>query len=336
MTGLASHPDDVLPSVSVVVPLLNEAEAVERCVRTFDVQDYPPELLEVVIVDGGSTDGSRERVRQLSVERPWLRIVDNPHRRASSAFNRGIEASTGEVICLVGAHSEVGRDYLRRSVMALSESGAGGVGGQLLHRGTDPASRAIGLAMVSKFGMASPFRFADNRRLVDTIGHPAYRRDAVVDTGPFDESLNRNSDYEFNYRMRHRGYVLLFDPEIVTSYHPRGSLVELGRQFFHYGVGKGRVLRRHPLSVQARHLIPPAFAAFILAAPALTACRAGRRLVGAVAAAYLAGLTLAAATDKPWRDGASTAIFVAAFPTMHLSWGTGLLWSAITGPAVGR
>ncbi len=331
MTGSAPLLDHDLSSVSVVIPLLNEADAVERCVRAFDDQDYPEHLIEVLVVDGGSIDGSRDRIRQLSADRPWLRLIDNPDGRAAAAFNRGIEASTGDVICLVGAHSQVGSDYVRRSVDALAQSGAGGVGGQLRHSGTDRASRAIGLAMVSRFGMASPFRYAAERRLVDTIGHPAYRRDAVEDTGAFDESLNRNSDYEFNYRMRLCGHDLLFDPEIVTSYHPRGSLSDLGRQFFHYGIGKARVLRRHPGSLQVRHLAPPAFALFTFAVPFLMLSKAGRRLTAVGVAAYTVGLTLALRSDRPWEEGASTAVFVAAFPTMHLSWGLGLLWSAATG-----
>lgn len=330
MNSPMSAPTDV-PLASIVVPLLNEAEAIERCVLSFDAQEYPLNRLELLIVDGGSTDGSTDRVRSMAVDRPWLRLVENPDRRASAAFNRGIESATGDVICLVGAHSIVGPDYVRRSVDALADSGAGGVGGQLVHRGTDPKSKAIGLAMVSRFGMASPFRYASDRRLVDTIGHPAYRRDAVEETGPFDETLNRNSDYEFNHRMRQRGHDLLFDPAIVTAYHPRGSLKDLGSQFFHYGIGKARVLRRHPGSVKARHLAPPAFALFILAVPLLLPFRAGRRLIAAVAAGYSAALAVAVAADKPREQGASLPTFVAAFPTMHLSWGYGLLWSAITG-----
>lgn len=318
-----------LPIASVVIPLLNEASAVERCVRSFDQQDYPPERMEVLVVDGGSTDGSRERVLSLADARPWLRLVENPKGRASAAFNRGIEAASGDVICLVGAHSIVGPDYLRRSVDALVESGAGGVGGQLVHHGSDPKSRAIGLAMVSRFGMASPFRYSDDRRLVDTIGHPAYRRDAVMSTGIFDESLQRNSDYEFNHRMRKQGHDLLFDPEIVTSYHPRGSLKDLGRQFFHYGIGKAKVMRRHPGSVKARHLAPPALVLFGVAAPILATSRKGRWVAAAVAATYTSALVVVVATDRPWEDGADVLTFMAAFPTMHLMWGSGLLWSAV-------
>ena len=181
------------------------------------------------------------------------------------------------------------------------------------------------MAMMSRFGMASPFRFTNERRMVDTIGHPAYWRSAVEDTGAFDETLERNSDYEFNFRMRRQGHDLLFDPEIVTSYHPRSSLPSLATQFFHYGAGKAAVLRQHPGSVKARHLVPPAMVLFLAASPALARFRWGRRLVSTGALAYATGMTLAAATEQPWREGASLPVFLAAFPVMHVSWGIGLL-----------
>ncbi|MCZ7630137.1 MAG: glycosyltransferase [Microthrixaceae bacterium] len=149
------------PLVSVIVPMLDEIDWIEACIESFRAQDHPLDRLEVVVVDGGSTDGSRELVEALAARYRWLRLVDNPDRLASAAFNRGIEAARGDVICIVGAHAEVGADFLSRSVGALSETGAGGVGGRLRHDGTDPRQQAIGLAMTSRFGMASPVPLLD-------------------------------------------------------------------------------------------------------------------------------------------------------------------------------
>lgn len=322
--------DNASPLVSLVVPMLDEINWIERAVEAFGAQEYPLEQLQVLITDGGSTDGSRELVSKLAESRPWLQLVDNPDRRASAAFNRGIEASKGEIICIVGAHAEVGPDFVRRSVAALEETGAGGVGGQLLHEGIDPTQQAIGLAMTSRFGMASPFRYSTERCEVDTIGHPAYRREVLEEVGSFDESLERNSDYELNHRIRRAGHTLVLDPTIVTLYRPRPSLRKLARQFFDYGRGKANVARRYPDSMQVRHYVAPATALLVAAAPVLATNRWGRWLLAVTSAGYAGMLVAAVAMAKPQYNNADLGTFLAAFPTMHLSWGAGFLVGAVS------
>lgn len=314
------------PVVSIVVPMLDELGYIERCLDGLAAQRYPLDLLDVIVVDGGSCDGSRELVESMAERRPWLRLVDNPDRIAAAAFNRGIEAAKGEVVCLVAAHGEVGPDFVELSVRALAEAPeVGGVGGALEHEGVDARSRAIGAAMTSPFGMASPFRYARERRLVDTIGHPAYRRAALDAVGPFDETLLRNSDYELNFRLRQLGFGLLFDPAITTTYRPRTSLRRLGTQFYWYGKGKAAVVRAHPSSLRPRHLAPPVLVAGLVSLPWVLSRRRGRYAVALAALGY--GTLLAAAARRAELDRAEVDLptFVAAFPIMHATWGTGFL-----------
>lgn len=313
------------PLVSVVVPMRNEAPTIEACIRTFDVQEHPHDALEVIVVDGLSDDGSRDLVSRMALDRPWLRLVDNPDRRASSAFNRGIEASTGDYVCIVSSHGEVGPDFISRSLATLTETGASGVGGKLLHVGTDPVGRAIGAAMTSPFGMASPFRYANDRREVDTIGHPMYRRAALDEVGPFDESLERNSDYELNQRLRNAGHRLVFDPDIVTTYYPRGDLAGLARQFWDYGRWKAEIVRRDPSNLRWRHTVPSTFALTAVAAPLLVRFPLGRRVVSAGLGCYGVGVALAVSKARPGDGDVDRRALVAAFPLMHLTWGAAFL-----------
>lgn len=265
------------PTVSVIVPMLNEIDHIRTCLDGFETQTYPKQLLEVLVVDGGSTDGSRALVDDLAKDRSCIRIVDNPQRRAAAAFNRGVEAASGDVVCLFSAHGIPDADYVQASVDVLFESGASGVGGLYRHEGTDATSAAIGLAMVSPIGMASPHRFAAHAGDVDTISHPAYVRSALIEVGPFDETLERNSDYELNWRLREAGHRLVFDPRIGSVYRPRSSLAKLARQFWWYGRWKVRVLELHPASLQARHLVPPMAVVAASATPILMMRRSGRR-----------------------------------------------------------
>jgi hypothetical protein len=177
--------------------------------------------------------------------------------------------------------------------------------------------------------MASPFRYANERREVDTIGHPAYRREVLDEVGPFDETLERNSDYELNHRIRAAGHPLVFDPAIVTRYVPRSGLGALARQFWWYGKGKVDVLRRQPGSLKARHLVAPAATAGLAIAPVLLFSHPGREVLATGGAAYGGLLVAALASSRPRHHGADPVTFLAAFPVMHVAWGAGF-WAALT------
>ena len=323
-------PDPVeLPLVTVIIPMLNERHFIGPCVEGFLAQHYPADRLEILVIDGGSTDGSREVVEALGAEHPRVRLVDNPRRVAAAAANVGIAEARGEIMCFLSAHGVPDPDYVPTSVRLLAETGAVGVGGRYLHVGTEPRSKAIGLAMASPFGMASPHRSSGQRAEVDTISHPTFLRQALVDVGGYDETLLRNEDYELNYRLRANGGRLVFCPEISSVYRPRGSLSTLRRQFFAYGRWKATVIRRHPEATRPRHLVPPVAVAALGLAPLVATRPGGRKLLALGAAGYGALLTAAVAREHPRREGASVATFVAAFPVMHGAWGLGVLVGAV-------
>lgn len=320
---------EIEPTVSVTLPMLNESNHIVACLESFGRQDYPLDRLDVMVIDGGSDDGSRAVVEAFAEERPWIRILDNPAGSAAAAFNVGMQQARGEVVCLFSSHGVADRDYVSRSVDALRRSGAAGVGGSYRHEGLDRTSRAIGAAMVSPVGMASPHRFATEARDVDTISHPAYWRDAMLEVGGFDEGLARNSDYEFNHRMRAAGYRLHFDPAIGSVYRPRPNLNALFRQFWYYGKWKARVAERHPSSIRPRHLVAPLAVVGAVASPFLLLSRRGRGAVAAAWAAYAAVVAFGVRAADPQARDASTRTLAAAFPVMHAAWGAGFIKTVI-------
>lgn len=334
--GPAGRPfRDPVPLVSVCVPMRDEAGYIEACLDGFAAQSHPLDRLEVIVVDGGSIDGSRATVEARAATTAWIRIVDNPRRKAAAAFNAGLHAARGEVFCLFSAHGVPDPGYVARSVAVLAETGVSGVGGRYHHAGTDPTSNAVGRAMVSPVGMASTHRFATERTVVDTISHPAYRTEDLEGLA-FDETLERNSDYDFNWRLRRAGRTLLFDPSVGSVYRPRPSLVALGRQFWWYGRWKERVVRRNPGSLKPRHLVAPAFAASVVAAPALARSSTGRRLLAAELAAYAAVVAAGTVAARPRAHRAAPATLAACFPVMHLTWGAGFLASLVEDTVTGQ
>ncbi len=318
------------PVVTVAIPMLNESGSIESCLDSFAAQDYPHDLLDVLIIDGGSTDGSREYVEERSITEPWIRVIDNPIGSAAAAFNLGAFEGKGDVVCLFSSHGVPATDYVSRSVKVLLETGVAGVGGSYYHLGTTPVSMSNGMAMVSPFGMASAHRMATTRQLVDTISHPAYVRQALVNIGGFDESLARNSDYEINVRLRQAGHELLLEPSIESIYRPRPTRKALGSQFWHYGRWKARVARQHPGDTKPRHLVAPALAVGAAITPVAIAVGGPlRSLTAASWATYFAGCVAATVhADQSEHDYSKLAL-LAAFPTMHLSWGAGFVTSTI-------
>ena len=117
------------PLVSVVMPIRNEANFIERSLGAVLAQDYPAEKLELLVVDGMSDDGTRDVVRRLLADRPNAQLLDNPERLVTPAINIGIKNMHGEVMVLVGGHTVVASDYVRQCVWALVETGADCAGG---------------------------------------------------------------------------------------------------------------------------------------------------------------------------------------------------------------
>lgn len=310
--------------------MLNEMGAIDACLDSFAAQDYPHDQLDILVIDGGSTDGSRSYVEERAEREPWVRVIDNTVGSAAAAFNLGAREGHGEIVCLFSSHGVPASDYVSRSVKVMQETGVVGVGGRYLHLGTTPVSRSIGLAMVSPFGMASGHRMATARRTVDTISHPAYNRQVLLDVGGFDERLARNSDYELNVRIRQAGHELVFDPSIESIYRPRPTLEALGKQFWHYGRWKARVAQAHPGDVKPRHLVAPTLAVGAAATlPALALGGLARKTTLFSWAAYAIGCIGATAYASSGSRDTSRPALLAAFPTMHLSWGAGFVTSTL-------
>ena len=330
VTDEVARRDD--PIVTIAIPMLNESRYIVPCLESFAAQDWPLDRLDVMVMDGGSEDGSRLVVEAFAEKNPWLRLVDNPSGGAAAAFNLGMNGAHGEVVCLFSAHGVADPDYVRRSVEVLHRSGAAGVGGAYRHEGLDPVSSAIGIAMTSPVGMASPHRYSSTARDVDTISHPAYRRDAMLDVGGFDEELLRNSDYEFNYRMRVAGHRLHFDPVIGSLYRPRPNLNALFRQFWYYGKWKAKVIEQYPGSMNTRHAVAPLAVLGAVLTPLLFAFRPLRplRYVAALGWAAYAGLiAYGVKRADPRTHSASAGALAASFPVMHVAWGAGFIKSVI-------
>ena len=248
------------PSVSVVLPTLNEEGFVADCLRTLLTQDYD-DVLEILVVDGGSTDGTRDLVRSFGAP---VQLLDNPRVTAAAAMNVAIAAASAEVIVRVDAHSLYEPDYVTSCVRVLLDTGADNVGGAMRPVGTTRFGRAVAAVTSSPLGIGpGKFHYSQEREDVDTVYLGCWRRQTLVDLGGFDEVGLQwaAEDQDLNFRLRKRGGRVVLDPSIRSWYFPRDTPRALRRQYFNYGVCKASTLQKHGTLPTWRPLAPAALVA---------------------------------------------------------------------------
>ena len=322
-TGGTAAADGGLPSVSVVVPARDCADVIAGCLDALGRQSYRGPM-DVTVAVAPSTDGTEQVLADTAVEFP-LRVVENRAGTTPAGLNAAVAACDGAIVARVDAQSRLPPYYIARAVATMARTGAANVGGVQRPAASGDTAGAIAAAMASSFG-GGPAAFRRGRREgpSDTVYLGVFDRAALAAVGGFDETLERNQDYELNWRLRQQGFTVWLDPELEVDYLPRSSFAGLARQYFAYGAWKRTVLLRHPRSLRVRQLAAPALTAG-LAASAI-GLAAGRWLGAALPGLYATACAVAAwrlrAVLPRRRDRLRAA---AAFATMHLSWGTGLL-----------
>lgn len=316
------------PRVTVVIPVRNEAASIDACLQSIVAQDVGVRAIEILVVDGGSTDDTRERIQAWTAKAPTIRLLDNPSRIAPTALNIGIQAANGSVIARMDGHSEAPPDYLSRGLADLAETGAWAVGGQMRRVGTTPTTEAIAAATMSPFGVGdAAHNFATERMWAETVFLGMWPTWVFDRIGLFDEELVRNQDDEFSYRIREAGGKILFDPAISMAYQPRATYGALFDQYRQYGMWKIRVLQMHPRSLRPRHWVPMVWVAWLV----LTAV--GSLIAGPAAVLFAVGagtylVVMFAAAIRMGRGIAAASRVVVAFLALHLGYGIGF-WQGL-------
>lgn len=250
------------PLISVVIPCRNEVNTIGNTVRAILKSHH--RNLEVIVVDGMSDDGTRTVLGELMEEDSRVRVVDNEKQLTPYAFNLGVKAAEGEFIQIVGSRNVLAPDYLTILKRALTTYPlVACVGGDFQHVYNTLEGRAISHAMESKFGVGGGnYRTMQSDAYVDTVGIPMYRRGIFQELGYFDESLTRNQDDDFNFRVRRAGHQILYVHQAKATYLVRGSLKKAFKQYQQYGYFKVFVNRKHGAVTTVRQVVPALFVAF--------------------------------------------------------------------------
>jgi len=318
-----STPQSALPGISVILPVLNEEDHLEESISAILTQDYAGEF-EIILALGPSKDRTDQIAARLSEENSRIILVSNPTGKTAAGLNLALRHSQREIIVRVDAHAEIPQNYLQLVVEILNQTGAVNVGGVMGAEGVTLFESAVAAAMRSPFGVGgSRFHIGGKPGFVDTVYLGAFRRQAVVDAGGFDERFIRAQDWELNYRLRQNGGTIYFDPRLHVTYRPRPNFRRLAKQYFEYGRWRRVIARKYPETINYRYLAPPL--ALIATVISLFAGALIDPSLYLPAATYITFIAITPLFIS--KDLAHYPVLVFILPTMHFSWGFGFLTS---------
>lgn len=317
-------------NISIITPIRNEEKYIAKCLTSLVNQDYDKEY-EILVVDGMSTDKTREIVKEFQNKHKNIKLLDNPDKTVPYALNIAINYARGEVIIRVDGHAVIENDYLSQCMEYLRRTNAECVGGVIESINTNFIGKAIALAMSSPFGVGNArFRTSGSEGYVDSLAFGAYQRKVFDKIGYFDEELVRCQDDEFNYRLRKFSGKIFLTPKIKAYYYPRSNLINLCHQYFQYGCWKIRVLQKHFKMMQLRQFVPPAFVLSLIISFSLGLFyKSMMGLFLFITASYTTVSLFASLRIARKKGSKFFLILIVIFAILHCSYGLGFLWGII-------
>ncbi len=311
------------PSVSVILPILNEESDLENCITAILQQDYDGDL-EVILALGPSKDSTDLIAQKIAAKDKRVKLVKNPTGLTAAGLNLAIKASSFEIICRIDGHAEISKTYIKSAVSIMKETGAVNVGGIMFADSDQGLQRTVAQAMRSKLGVGpSKFHTGGGAGESETVYLGTFKKSAILAAGGFDERFIRAQDWELNHRIRKQGGLIWFDPRLVVTYRPRKTLSKLARQYFQYGRWRRVITRTHSNTSSLRYLAPPfAFVVNLLSLilgifiSPLLLLPLSIYVITLVIGGFMIGIKIA---DK--------LLMPLVLATMHMSWGLGFITS---------
>lgn len=258
------------PTVSVVIPCFNEQNYIENCIKSLLTNGFPITDLEILVVDGESTDETVSILRELQKEYPQVKHINNPKKKTPFALNLGIENAVNNYILIASAHSSFDKGYIQELITKMGELKADVVGGVMETRvkNSTPTSQAIKQVLANKFGVGNAmFRIGVTEpTLVDTVPFGLYKTSLLKSVGGYDEKLIRNHDIELSKRLLKLGTKIYLIPSTKCYYYARETFEGLAQN--NYRNGKWNLLTvfitKDFTSLSIRHFVPLLFVLSLL------------------------------------------------------------------------
>ncbi len=251
----------MLPFVTIAVPSLNEEHYIEACITSL-IGQWPYGAYEILVLDGGSTDRTREIVATIGERHAAVMLVSNPRRFQSAAINLAarVAARQATVLIRADAHALYAPDFVRCCVTALLTTGATSVVVPMCTRARWSGAflqEAIAAAQSSRLGNGGyAHRVRAVSGFVEHGHHAAFNLDFFRSLGGYDESFTHNEDAELDVRAIRAGGRIWMCVDAPVTYYPRDRLDRLAGQYFRHGGGRARTLLKHRIRPKPRQFMP--------------------------------------------------------------------------------
>ena len=335
------------PTVSVILAVRNEAQFIKNAVESILQQDTPNFQLEVLVLDGMSSDGTAGIVTELARSDSRVRLLSNKLQKTPFAFNLGLKESKGEYVCIFGAHTSYNRDYISVCLNELIKHEAVGCSGQVITQPANTSSQAnvVAWSLSHWFGSSTRSVRTQPEGFRDAIPYPIMKKHALITVGGYDEELHRNQDNDMNQRLRSRGYRLYLTGKTQCQYFVKATVRSLLQYAFNTGYWNVISFRRNKTAMRLRHFVPFAFVLVLLGAAtaAVTAPFASAVhkdwLLAPFLVIMLAHLLigLLAGLQVALRERSLAALLLPfVFFGFHMSYGLGTLWAVLRNAQASR
>jgi len=254
------------PLVSAILAVRNERRHIETTMESLQRQETYGWEIEIIVVDGDSSDGTDEIVKRIASNDSRVKLVINAQKKTPYAFNLGIQTARGEYICILGAHTTYAPDYIATCLEELELHGASGCSGRLITRpgGDGLQARLVAWTLAHPFGTSARSMRTRQPGFTDTIPYPVFLKSAVLNVGAYNTQLHRNQDNDLNQRLCAHGYKLYITDKTTCEYFVSPDLVSLARYAFNNGFWNIISFKMNPASMSLRHFVPGAFVVVLL------------------------------------------------------------------------
>jgi glycosyltransferase involved in cell wall biosynthesis len=225
--------------VSLIATVLNADEHIGAFLASIAAQERTPD--EVIVVDGGSTDGTLARLRGAG---DAITLIEEPGANIARGRNRAIAAASHDAIAVADADCAYGPGWLGALIAPLED------GADVAMGWTEPVVGSLLDACVASLGFPLAATEVDETTFMPSARSVAFRREAIDAVGGYPEWLAIGEDMWVNHRWRERGFAMRLAPDAIASWHPRRSLGAIWTQYVRYARGDGRAAmytERHAL-----------------------------------------------------------------------------------------
>ncbi len=319
-------------SILAVIPTLNEERHIETCIRSLMAGDASLGEVPLVVADGGSTDNTVKIVERLKSEFPNLQLIHNPKQLQAAAMNLAVSSASSpgtRYIVRCDAHSIYPTGFILSVAGALQSTGAASIVIPMDAIGDTCFERANAWIVDTPLGSGgSVHRGGKTSGYVDHGHHAGFNIEMFRQVGGYDETFSHNEDAEYDERVAQAGGKIYLDADIRIRYIPRGSVSRLAKQYFNYGTGRARNVRKHGQRLKIRQALP-IFALLASTGGLIASSVFLPALI--LPAGYVSVLAAASVAVAVWKRSSCGLLAGLISGTMHMSWAAGFLKEAMSG-----